>query len=182
VIYILSLLPALVALAGLTVALTARHRVLAASGAGLSTLVFAAFAYVGTDYGYPAAGWLLGSVAALNLLLAVAVATEFRPPAKPQPQPAPAARGFVPLYRDDLFGHTVTVEDGPAGRVVAERGNGLLVKVVRSEGELLPGESIFAAARAAAVTYRAEYVSGMAGSASSARADLAVDNILGGAR
>lgn len=77
-----ALVPALVAVFGLAVALTARRRVLAAAGAVVSTGVFAGFAYVGGAYGYHVCAWLLGGAAALNLLLGVALATERRAPSR----------------------------------------------------------------------------------------------------
>lgn len=84
--------------------------------------------------------------------------------------------------RNDIGGHTITIEDGPGGRLLVERHDGLLIKIVRREADLLPGESIYMAARAAAWTYKARYVSSLDGTSWAAQHALAVDNILGGAK
>ena len=89
-----------------------------------------------------------------------------------QQRPAvPPRRPVLAEQRHDLDGHTITIEDGPAGRTVVERSDGLLIKIVRTSGGLAYGETLPMVARAAAGAYAARYVP-----------DLAVDNILGGAR
>jgi len=178
------LIPAIVALAAMVAAVAAVPR----------PLISTAAATAAAGICLPLAGALwdaLGGVYATACLLAAGAAagwgiwqalvyeTQHRPRIAPQ---AAEPRPVLVEERDDLSGHTITVEDGPDGRVVVERHDGLLHKLVRRESELLPGESVFAAARAAAWTYKAEYVSGLYGSASSARHDVAVDNIAGGAR
>lgn len=109
---------------------------------------------------------------------------------------------FIADERDDLVGHTITVErvdretarawigivrddwEGLIGRrAVVERSDGRLFKVCAIEGvEGISGAEIFRAARGAAHSYRAEYVPVSPDSSSNVLADLAVDNILGGGR
>lgn len=178
------LIPAIVALAAMVAAVAVAHRPLISTAAAATTggicLPLAGALWDALGGVYASAALLVAAVAAgWGIWQALAYEAQHRPRIVPSDA---GPRACLPLYRDDLSGHTITIEDAPAGRVVVERGDGLLIKVVRCEAELLPGESVFAAARGAAHAYRAEYVSGMAGSASSARADLAVDNILGGAK
>lgn len=180
---LIPMVPALLALAGMAATLLAPHPAARGLGAAVAVGVFAGMAVLVAAYGYEEFAVLFAIAAAALVALGVASVREARRLRRPRRsvEPGPRPRPVLAERRDDIGGHTVTIEDGPFGRVVVERGDGLLIKVVRCEGELLPGESIYAVARAAAWTYGAEYVSGLYGSASSARADLAVDNILGGA-
>ena len=91
--------------------------------------------------------------------------------------PAPAPRPQLALRRYDIGGHTMTIEDGPDGRTVVERSDGLLMKVVRTEHDLAYGETLLMVARAAASTYGARYVTSLHESASSVRAGEFVDSL-----
>lgn len=181
---LIPMIPALLALAGMAVTLKAPHPAARGLGAAVAVGVFAGMAVLVAAYGYEEFAVLFAIAAAALVALGVASVREARRLRRPRRSvdPAPRPRPVLAERRYDIGGHTFTIEDGPGGRTVVERGNGLLVAVVRSEQDLAFGESLPMVAAAAADRYRdAEYVSSLYGSASSARADLAVDNILGGA-
>lgn len=169
------------ALAGLTVPAASRRPRIGVPGAALFTAGAVALVPLVWVTLFPLLAVLVALVAVCGgVLLAANVRGAVR--SRRRAREAEPVRPALVDRRHDLGGHTITVEDGPDGRTVVERSDGWLMKVVRTERELAHGETVLMVARAAAWTYGAEYVSGLYGSASSARADLAVDNILGGGR
>ena len=71
-----AMIPALLAVIGLTVALTAHHPALTVAGALLSTGVFTTFAVVANLYGYEELAVLFAAAAALNVLLGVSATVD----------------------------------------------------------------------------------------------------------
>ena len=89
---IISLIPALLALLGITVALTSRRALLAASGAATSAAVLASMAAAAAVYGYTEFAALFGAVGALNVLLGVAVYGDARRHSRAERERARAER------------------------------------------------------------------------------------------
>lgn len=159
-----ALVVALVVIVGLAVALRARSRVLATSGALTSTGVFAFLTWAGWEFG-PFA-WSLLAVTVFNALLTVAVATT--------PRRVPVRYPDAVEHRAGMSGRTVTVErltsfvpgvdavPFACGRLaVVQRADGLFVTVravARPEESAAAMETL---ARAVAGREDVEFVGGV---------------------